>query len=170
PASTTPFPKPLTLTITHHKGSLFAAPPNTVLIHACNVLGSWGAGIALAFRNSYPNAYKRYRAHCVSTHDPQTNPVPTGTCLLIPPCEGHNGAKNHWIACLFTSARYGKARDSPQQILDATGPAMRHLLRQLEEQRAKGKTVAGLRMCKINSGLFGVKWERTVEVLEGIEV
>jgi hypothetical protein len=25
-------------------------------------------------------------------------------------------------------------------------------------------------MCRINSGRFGVKWERTLEVLEGIEV
>jgi ADP-ribose 1''-phosphate phosphatase len=47
---------------------------------------------------------------------------------------------------------------------------MRDLLRQVAEQRRQGKAVGGLRMCKINSGLFGVKWERTVEVLEGIEV
>ncbi|KAF8195532.1 hypothetical protein BJ912DRAFT_1056765 [Pholiota molesta] len=39
-------------------GDLFLAPPNSILVHACNTQGSWGAGIALAFK--------------------------LGTCLLIP--------------------------------------------------------------------------------------
>lgn len=38
-----------------------------------------------------------------------------------------------------------------------------------EHEYAK-KKVGEVRMCKINSGLFGVKWERTQAVLEAIEV
>jgi hypothetical protein len=30
--------------------------------------------------------------------------------------------------------------------------------------------IASVRMCKINSGLFGVPWEATSAVVEGIEV
>lgn len=30
--------------------------------------------------------------------------------------------------------------------------------------------IAGVRMCKINSGLFGVPWEDSKAVIEGIEI
>jgi ADP-ribose 1''-phosphate phosphatase len=36
-------------------------------------------------------------------------------------------------------------------------------------KRADGG-IEGVRMCRINSGKFGVEWERTEKVLEGIEV
>lgn len=162
--------KPQTLKLTIHKGDIFAAPENTVLIHACNTQGSWGAGIAAAFRDRYPEAYKVYRDHCIRTHDPKTSPVPTATCLLIPPCETKSSARKHWIGCLFTSAKYGRGKDKPSVILANTGPAMEDLLEQVKEKEGDGKTVAGLRMCKINSARFGVPWQRTVEVLQGIEV
>ncbi|KAF2473662.1 uncharacterized protein BDR25DRAFT_256475 [Lindgomyces ingoldianus] len=162
-----------TLTLTNHTGDIFSAPPNTLLIHACNTQGSWGAGIAAAFRDRYPNAYLQYRSHCLKAHDPRANPVPTGSCLLIPPCETGD-VPRHWIGCLFTSAKYGRAKDRPDVILTNTGPAMRDLL---EEVRARemgtegeGEVVSGIRMCKINSARFGVPWHRTVEVLEGIVV
>jgi ADP-ribose 1''-phosphate phosphatase len=114
--------------------------------------------------------------------------------LLIPPCEdpekgdGEEKEKQHWIACLFTSAGYGKRKDGPDVILENSGKAMRDLLGQverlgclaagegdeLEGKREEGnggtKRIAGLRMCRINSGLFGVEWERTEAVLSGIEL
>jgi ADP-ribose 1''-phosphate phosphatase len=163
-------PKPQTLALSNHIGEIFAAPPLTVLIHACNTQGSWGAGIAAAFRFMYPVAYTIYRRHCLDTHHPKTNPVPTGSCLLIPPSETLSGAPKHWIACLFTSARYGKGKDKPDVILRNTGPSVRSMLEQIKEAQAKGEGVGGLRMCKINSARFAVPWERTVAVLEGIEV
>jgi ADP-ribose 1''-phosphate phosphatase len=163
-------PKPQTLTLSLHIGDIFAAPPLTVLIHACNTQGSWGAGIAAAFRVKYPVAFTIYRRHCLDTHHPKTNPVPTGSCLLIPPSETKPGAPQHWIACLFTSARYGKGKDKPDVILRNTGPSVRSMLEQIKEAQAKGEGVGGLRMCKINSARFAVPWERTVAVLEGIEV
>jgi ADP-ribose 1''-phosphate phosphatase len=162
--------KPQTLALSTHIGNIFAAPPLTVLIHACNTQGSWGAGIAAAFRVNYPVAFTIYRRHCLDTHHPKTNPVPTGSCLLIPPSETLSGAPKHWIACLFTSARYGKGKDKPDVILRNTGPSVRSMLKQIKEVQAKGEGVGGLRMCKINSARFAVPWERTVAVLEGIEV
>lgn len=143
--------------IKEYIGDLFAAPNDSVLIHACNTAGSWGGGIAVAFRERYPEAYQLYNEYCTKHYNVKTNPVPTGTCLLIPPVETEPGALKHWIACLFTSAKYGKAKDPPYMILQHTGPAFKDLLIQLKVQ----PTMEQLRMCKINAGLFAVPWEET---------
>jgi ADP-ribose 1''-phosphate phosphatase len=95
--------------------------------------------------------------------------VQTGTCLLIPPCESDAGPK-HWIACLFTSAAYGKKKDAPEEILRNTETAVRDLLVQVQLARGRDEMIAGLRMCRINSGRFGVEWERTEAVLRGMKI
>ena len=151
------------LSLSAHQGDIFAAPAHTLLIHACNTQGSWGAGIALAFKTAYPKAYTIYRNFCIKEHDPKAKPIPTGTALLIPPVDGD---KKHWIGCLFTSARYGKGKDKAAVIVRNTVPAMQMLLDLVE--RTDGIEV--VRMCKINSGKFGVPWEHTAAVLEKIEV
>ncbi|KAF5335626.1 hypothetical protein D9758_014801 [Tetrapyrgos nigripes] len=46
--------------IAHIKGDLFSAPPNTILVQACNTLGSWGAGITKAFKERYPSPTSVY--------------------------------------------------------------------------------------------------------------
>ena len=153
-----------TFSVTVNKGDLFGgASADTLLIHACNTQGSWGAGIARAFRDRYPKAYIIYRNFCTREYDPATNPIPTGTALLIPPVDA---GKNHWIGCLFTSAKYGKAKSSPEVIVRNTVPAMQMLL---ELVRLAGG-VGEVRMCKINSGLFAVPWPKTTEALESIQV
>lgn len=161
--------EPTMLRLNYHQGDIFSAPPNALLIHACNTQGSWGAGIAAAFKDRYPAAYQVYNSHCIKAHNPRTDPVETGSALLIPPSETDE-ASQHYIGCLFTSARYGRAKDRPEEILTATGSAVRDLLQQVREMEKDGKEVSGVRMCKINSARFGVPWERTVEVLEGIEI
>ena len=52
PTSTTKFTPHITLS--YAKASLFASPPRTLLCHATNAQGSWGAGIALAFKKILP--------------------------------------------------------------------------------------------------------------------
>ena len=79
----------------------------------------------------------------------------------------------HFIGCLFTSAHYGRRRDSPRSILNATVPAMVDLLRKVLEWNAAceaGEEVREVRMCKVNSGLFGVPWGETRRVLGEIDV
>lgn len=44
------------------------------------------------------------------------------------------------------------------------------MLQQIGELEDKGEDVGLLRMCKINSGRFGVAWGRTVRVLTAVEV
>ncbi|KAK4244006.1 hypothetical protein C7999DRAFT_17704 [Corynascus novoguineensis] len=172
--------------ITDRFGDLFAAPPGALLIHACNAVGSWGGGIALAFRSRYPDAFRVYRAHCARWAAAPDRL--TGTALLIPPtpagADGGGGGSRlrgggggggagtrHYIGCVFTSRGYGKSRDSPEKILEATGPAMRHLMRLVvEEERRTGVAIAEVRMCRINAGLFAVPWERSKRAIEGLEL
>lgn len=168
------------LTLTYKKASLFASNPATVLCHATNAQGSWGAGIAAAFKKSYPAAFKIYATHC-SKWDSSSL---LGTTLLIPP-QKKSATKaereaDHWIGCLFTSEKKGKGKGSKESILAATTEAVEDLVRQVravnEASEAKEKftsgeqdRIAAIHMCKINSGLFGVPWEATSAVIEAIE-
>jgi ADP-ribose 1''-phosphate phosphatase len=184
--STTQKPTPTqssnSVTLTHHHASLFTAPQDTLLCHATNAQGTWGAGIAAAFKESYPAAFKVYVAHCAKW---PTSAL-LGTTFLVPPQEDSfskaEREAQHWIGCLFTSEKKGKGKGSKESILEATGDAIRDLVRKVrninEDAAAPGTkggrsrhgAIASVRMCKINSGLFGVPWEATSAVVEGIEV
>jgi ADP-ribose 1''-phosphate phosphatase len=152
------------LQLTYHKGDMFAdVPRGTVLVHACNTQGHWGAGIAKAFKQQYPKAYADHHTFCAKDHN-KSSPVPTGTAQLLAP---RDGDKQHWIGCVFTSAKYGKGKDKPDMIIRNTAksmPMLLELISQVDDQ------VAGIRLCKINSGKFGVPWEKTEEVLKNIEL
>ena len=161
------------LQVVEENGDIFVAPPNSVLIHACNCEGLWGAGIAKAFKDHYPKAYQIYHAYCVKT-DPADLP---GTAFLIPPqSDSHDPdevSARHFIGCLFTSRGKGRTKDSPTKILANTGPAVRDLLNQIAEWNADeplSLPAGDISMCKINSGLFRVPWGKTKTVLEAIEV
>ncbi|KAK5724831.1 ADP-ribose 1''-phosphate phosphatase [Elasticomyces elasticus] len=154
------------LTVTEEEGDIFDAPPNTLIIHACNCDGSWGGGIALAFKKHYPGAYEKYAAHCKRSGGDLVS-----TAYLIPPQAGDDS--KHFVGCLFTSRHYGRRKDSPTKILGATKPAMLDLLKQVKDFNVKadeGDRVNEVRICKINSGLFQVPWTKTRAVLEGIDV
>ncbi|CAA9961954.1 appr-1-p processing protein [Pyrenophora teres f. maculata] len=156
-----------TLTLTYHVGPIFTAPPKTLLLHACNTHGAWGSGIALAFKQRYPVAYKIYNSFCLNTHHPKSNPVPTGTALLIPPVDGEHG---HWIGCLFTSQGYGKKKDGGDVIVGNTGPAVEMVLELVRRVGEGEEGIEEVRMCRVNSGKFGVEWGRSARVIEGIRV
>ncbi|KAF9000171.1 hypothetical protein BDZ89DRAFT_1082429 [Hymenopellis radicata] len=137
--------------ITHIKADLFTTPATgSILIHACNTVGSWGAGIAVAFREHFPDAFVVYKQQCKSHSKEEL----LGTCLLIP-------GERYDVACLFTSKAYGKSKSKPEQILASTRLAVQDLLR----QNTAGKE---LHSCRINSGKFGVPWEDTEAILQEI--
>jgi ADP-ribose 1''-phosphate phosphatase len=151
-----------TLSFTYHIGDMFEdAPENCLLIHACNTQGHWGAGIAKAFKQKYPKAYTAHNKFCANEHS-KTQPVPTGSAQLLAPVDS---GSQHWIGCLFTSGKYGKAKDKPDAIVKSTTASMNMLLELV--RMADGK-VSEIRMCKINSGKFGVPWEKTEEALKSI--
>jgi len=107
--------------VTQVQGDLFRAPKGAILVHACNTKGSWGAGIALAFRERFPEAFLGYKHCCEENGD-----TLVGTCLLLQ-------ASKYTIACLFTSRAYGRRKDKPDQILEATKLALEDLVRQNDE-------------------------------------
>ncbi|KAL9097019.1 MAG: hypothetical protein Q9165_000983 [Trypethelium subeluteriae] len=156
--------EPHLLNIEEHVGDIFDAPENSVLIHACNCEGSWGAGIAAAFRKQYPEAFKKYKAHCNESSATKLR----GTAYLIEPREEDDSPK-HFIGCLFTSGGKGKTKDKPDAILERTGPAMQDLLRQVAEVKGTHE-IAEVRTCQINSGLFRVPWDKTKTALEEIRL
>ncbi|OGM39363.1 phosphatase [Aspergillus bombycis] len=172
------------------QGDLFDAPDGAALIHACNCIGSWGGGIAKAFKQKYPAAYNIYHSHCqkykfspeyIVASDPPDQPsnpqsstrnrnirLPEGTALIIPPQEtDYKGkGKKHWIICLFTSRNFGKRVSSPDIIIQNTELAVADMVRQIDELRAEDSGAGALWSCRFNSGLFGVKWELSRRVLE----
>ncbi|KAL8757146.1 MAG: hypothetical protein Q9184_004293 [Pyrenodesmia sp. 2 TL-2023] len=214
--------------IEERTGDIFNSPAHSILIRnalpflpltlspqlitspadACNAKGSWGRGVAAAFKSYSPTAYAFQYAHCTQSPSPST-PLSThqrnlvGTCLLIPPFPAlaspspptstskikttktpkpppsptaAQQEKQFWIACLFTSHGFGKSVDTADKILQATKRSVQDLGRQIEAHRArevKGEKVEAMAGCvsvRINSGLFGVDWARTREVLEEVGV
>lgn len=152
----------ISLQLTYHKGDMFAeAPKGCVLIHACNTQGHWGAGIAKAFKQQYPKAYSAHHKFCAKDHN-KSHPVATGTAQLLAPLDDN---KQHWIGCVFTSAKYGKGKDKPEMIVLNTGKSMQMLLELISQVDDE---VSEIRMCKINSGKFGVPWEKTEEAIQGL--
>ncbi|KAK1761059.1 ADP-ribose 1''-phosphate phosphatase [Echria macrotheca] len=146
--------------VTEQVGDLFDAPPNSVLIHACNTVGSWGAGIARGFKQRYPDAFRVYNSHCKRSHPHHL----VGTALLIAPRD--DAEKQHYVGCVFTSEQFGRNKDSPDMILKATESAMRDLLTHIAQEKGIGE----IRMCRINAGLFAVPWEDTKKVIEGLQL
>ena len=110
--------------ITVHIGDLFTnAPTGSILVHACNTQGAWGGGIATAFKARFPQAYEVYRASCKENGDSLL-----GKALLVDPQEDdtkvNGGGKGYAIACLFTSRKFGRHKDSKEMILQSTKTAV----------------------------------------------
>ena len=137
--------------------------------------------MAAAFKQKYPNAFRKYNAHCLSpppgskltVKQHQTSLV--GTTLLIAPSHDIANQRSasktpHYIACLFTSLDYGKRVSPPEEILDSTKNALEDLARQIAEVRQSGQKLGDCHAVRINSGKFGVAWQKTKAVLEAGEV
>ena len=137
--------------IAYKKGSLFDAPKGSILVHACNAQGVWGAGIAKEFKNRFPESFKYYRRNCVLAEEPQV-----GKAYLLPLENGYQ------VGCLITSRCYGEDLDPITIILNQTESALSSLEFYL---KLNPKPVYSN---KFNSGLFGVPWESTENVLKSV--
>lgn len=132
--------------IEYIKGDLLAST-DKYLLHACNCKGVWGSGVAKQFKENFPTAFEEYKEAC-KTAKP-------GDYLLCSPGRGKQ------VICLFTSDGYGEQKDSSLSILRATKQSLEALL-------AKENITSPISLPKINSGLFNVKWEATLIVLDYI--
>ena len=133
--------------VTEIKGNLFDAEKGSLLVHACNTEGAWGAGIAATFARLYPSYYKTYEAHC---HARGKNLL--GTALIL-------YGKWHRVGCLFTSSGFGKRALYQDEILHYTRESLLDLFNQISHTET-------VNMPRINSGLFRVPWEKTLAVVE----
>lgn len=81
----------------------------------------------------------------------------------------------HFIICLFTSHGYGRYAASPEMVLNATWAALLDMQRGVREiNRAADpyQQIQALHACRFNSGLFGVEWGETRQLIDrqGIEM
>lgn len=128
--------------IVYHKGDLFElAPKDAYLAHACNCQATWGSGIALQFKEKFPDAFEEYKDLC-SRFAPEV-------------IEGMSYVCVNNVVVLLTSINYGSKVSEPKVILNNTKNALDSL----------DKKVTEIWMPKINSGLFKVPWEDTEKIL-----
>lgn len=147
-------------------GDLFDMSPRpAVLAHACNCMGSWGSGVALGFRDRFPDAFIDYKRHCAAYSEAPAELL--GTCQLIETRDPASG-QTVYVACLFTSVRFGARVDGPEKIVAQTRLAMLHLQKQLAAMSGPVDVSSTVHMPKINAGLFRVPWRDTEKVLEEV--
>lgn len=146
-----------------------------ILIHSCNCGGSWGGGIAYQLATRYPKAEEVYVDAC----NRYGNKL-LGKCLFIPSYR-HDDLI---ICCLFTSSYGGAIHDYKKSILDYTEQSLKNVRtwiyegeNSIEDPIEKDiNSVIGnldkplkdyhLEMPKINSGIFGVPWGQTENILK----
>ncbi|RJE20409.1 hypothetical protein PHISCL_07259 [Aspergillus sclerotialis] len=151
-------------------GNLLNAPTGSVLVHACNTWGMWGAGFARQLREKYPAAYRFYRNYCMTARrGPNGVFGLLGRCLVIPPqmadIERHH--TYHWIACIFTKISPGCSSNWGATWTN-TAFALEDMHIQVEALQHSG--VNGLYpgkywTCRFNAGNFNIPWSRTREIL-----
>jgi ADP-ribose 1''-phosphate phosphatase len=133
--------------ISEKQGNLFDAPKGSLIVHACNTHGAWGAGIASDFARLYPEYHKAYAQMCAKHGNNLL-----GTALILQ-------GKRHKVGCLFTSTGYGHKALYQSDILKATFHSLVDLFAQIPDTEI-------VHMPKINSGLFRVPWDKTLAVVE----
>lgn len=142
--------------ITEEIGDLFNNSKNSILIHSCNCMGSWNAGVAREFYRRYPQAFIEYQKKCYDRSF-------LGRCLLICPSRYNN--LDCYIACLFTSYKYGTYKDKPDDIIKNTKSAINDLFAQLVSLNLQESKI---KMPRINSGYFGVPWSQTKDAISSL--
>lgn len=147
-----------------------------IIIHSCNANGAWGGGIAYQLAVKYPKAEEVYVDLCE-----RFGQKLLGKCVVIPSYSDDDVL----IGCLFTSIFGGANHGSGTSIVDYTDKALSHFDKLLAKEQSKTdnanldkeiekllKLKSGvlkeykLEMPKINSGIFGVPWPETEEVLK----
>jgi|ERR1700722_3979789 len=133
--------------IYYKKMSLFDAPKNSIICHACNAQGVWGSGIAKEFKSLFPKAFEEYNQYC-------TMNLPfhlVGTALITKP------ENSYRVGCLITSSDFGARLGAEQMILTNTKNALDKLGQNCNEPIFYSN--------KFNSGLFKVPWEKTEKLI-----
>lgn len=155
------------MSIVYTNDNIFKSLPHSIILHACNCKGSWGAGIAREIARLYPNHYAEYREFCKNVDAIEA----LGGCLFINESVDNKTDRSHYIGCLFTNVDYGSKHPTKEQIdsiINATNQSFQSLLSQIDEGRKNGMRIGEIHMPKINAGYFGVPWELTERCINKI--
>lgn len=118
------------------------------LAHGCNCRGSMGAGIAVGFRQRYPEMYEEYRRRC-KTNPREFNP---GDVFLYRPDDDRPSVFN-----LATQEDYWRSRAKYEWIEQALAEMRR------QADQAGITTIA---MPRIGAGHGGLSWNKVRAVVD----
>jgi ADP-ribose 1''-phosphate phosphatase len=149
--------------VTTQKMSLFDAPKESVIIHACNSQGMWGSGIAKPFSEQYPHSYKDYQRFCARWNQER------GTAVGMADLSMFHESEPHWVGWIVTSHDYGPRKDSPELIKIHTTLALRELCEKIYRAHPRDSNPSiEVYSNKFNSGLFAVPWEDSELILKTV--
>ena len=126
--------------INYIKGDLLSTTEG-IIMHGCNAQGVMGSGVALAVRQKYPKAYKRYKEEI------QRGFLGLGDVQLV------EVKQNLLIANAITQEFYGR-----EKKLYVSYEAIRECFTTVFEV-ARGTEVLCISIPKIGAGLGGGDWE-----------
>ena len=125
------------------QGDIFNIPNIFNYAHGCNCAGAMGKGIALQFRERFPQMYKEYKQLC------QTGNFKVGSVFLYK-------TDNGWIFNLGTQESW-KTKAQLQDIKKSI-ETMFSLARQ--------NHISKIALPKIGAGLGGLNWEEVKQIIE----
>jgi len=115
----------------------------------CNCKGSMGAGIAVRFKELYPEMFTEYRRRCKA--DPREFNV--GDVFLW------KANDKPWVFNLATQEDYWRSR--------ATYPALEQVLAEMKRQ-ADAEAVQSIAMPRIGAGYGGLSWKKVRAIVDRI--
>lgn len=149
--------------VTHKKMSLFDAPKESVIVHACNSQGVWGSGIAKAFKENYSHSYADYNRFCQLANEER------GTATGRASLSSFHESEPHWVGWIVTSHNYGTLKDVPEQIKINTTLALDEFCKKVYSAHPRDQyPTVEVYSNKFNSGLFGVQWEDSELILSAV--
>jgi O-acetyl-ADP-ribose deacetylase (regulator of RNase III) len=117
--------------------------------HGCNCQGAMGAGIAIGFREQYPEMFTEYRRRCKA----QPREFSLGDAFLW------KSTNQPWVFNLGTQEGVWRARASYEAIEKA--------LKSMMEQ-ADRESIRSIAIPKIGAGYGGLSWKKVRAVIESI--
>lgn len=149
--------------VTYKTMSLFDAPFDSVIVHACNSQGMWGSGIAKPFAQKYPYSYKQYRTFCANANQSR------GTACGLADLSCAHPEEDHWVGWIVTSHNYGPLKDEPELIKIHTTLALREFCKKIYlAHNSEDYPIVEVYSNKFNSGLFAVPWADSELILKTV--
>jgi len=131
-------------------GDLFANKHRVqAFAHGCNCQGAMGAGIAIGFREHYPQMYEEYRSRCKA----KPRLFNLGDAWLW------KEKDQPWVFNLGTQEGYWRSRASYEAIEEAL-TRMRQI--------ADSEDVRSIAIPRIGVGYGGLSWKKVKEIVERV--